>query len=84
MTIKNSKVRNGTLTLGTAPGHAFECQAKNVTLTPDFDTDGDPVETLCGDKLTPATTTSWTPAVTGTGTFEKRAMIAARPCGPFA
>jgi hypothetical protein len=51
MAITNSKQKNGTLTLGAI---AFACQATNVTITPSRSTNGDQIETLCGDVLAPA------------------------------
>jgi hypothetical protein len=58
MTITESKLKSGTLTFTIAPAAAvsFACQATNVRITPDHNEDGDAVETLCGDKLTPDTT----------------------------
>jgi hypothetical protein len=53
MTITESRVRNGTLTFGTATAGdtTFACQATNVHVTPSYDSDGDAVTTLCGDEL---------------------------------
>ena len=48
MTITESRVKNGVLTLDTTE---FSCQATNVHLTPNYDDDGDAEETLCGDKI---------------------------------
>lgn len=53
MTITESRLKNGTLTFGTAPGDDFSCQATNVRLTPSYEDDGDALETLCGDTIAP-------------------------------
>lgn len=57
MSITESKLKVGTLTfvVGVADPVSFACQATNVRITPDHNEDGDAVETLCGDKLTPDT-----------------------------
>lgn len=70
MAIKESKLKEGTLTLGTAPGTEFSCQATNVKLTPSADETGDPVETLCGDKISAETKTSWVLAGTSIQDFD--------------
>jgi hypothetical protein len=70
MAIVESKLKVGKLTLGgtlpvdplTGPptgGTEFSCQATNVRIVPTFNDAGDPVETLCGDKLTADTTTDF-------------------------
>lgn len=63
MAITESKLKAGTLTLDS---EAFACQAINVRLTPNHDTNtttDDVIETLCGDTTTPTTdvtiTTTW-------------------------
>jgi hypothetical protein len=53
MTIVESRVKDGTLTLGTAPGSEFGCQVTNVRINSSYDDDGDAVETLCGDQIAP-------------------------------
>lgn len=53
MTITESRVKDGTLTLGTAPGVEFGCQVTNVRINSSYDDDGDAVETLCGDQIAP-------------------------------
>lgn len=60
MAVVESKLKNGSLKLGTAPGTEFACQETNVRITPEHNEEGDQTETLCGDVLTPVTTTSWT------------------------
>jgi hypothetical protein len=62
--ITESKLKSGKLTLGgtgTPPvgGTEFSCQATNVRIVPTFNDQGDEVETLCGDKLSPDTTSTW-------------------------
>lgn len=59
MAVIESKLKTGKLTLGVAPGTEFACQQTNVRLVPTVDESGDSVETLCGDVLAAATTTSW-------------------------
>lgn len=59
MAVVESKLRKGSLTLGTAPGVEYACQATNVRIVPTFNEEGDNVETLCGDTLAPSTTTTW-------------------------
>jgi hypothetical protein len=51
MTITESRVKDGTLTLGTAPGSEFGCQVTNVRINSSYSDDGDSVETLCGDQI---------------------------------
>lgn len=49
MTIVESRVKSGSLTLG---GDAFSCQSTSVGITPDHEgTEEDSVEVLCGDTL---------------------------------
>lgn len=59
MAVVESKLKTGSLMLGTAPGTEFACQATNVRIVPTFNEEGDEVETLCGDVLAPSTTTSY-------------------------
>jgi hypothetical protein len=59
MTIVESRVRKGELTLGADPGTSFACQASNVHVTPSYDDDGDRTETLCGDVIPPAKRENW-------------------------
>lgn len=70
MAIIESKLKTGTLTLGTAPAVDFACQATNVRLTPSADETGDEVETLCGDTIGAETTTSWVLAGTSIQDFD--------------
>jgi hypothetical protein len=49
--IVESRVKSGTFTLGVAPGTSFACQPTNIRVTPSYEDDGDPVETLCGDSI---------------------------------
>lgn len=49
-----SKLRNGSLTLGTSPTQVdFATQASNVKITPEYDEEGDPLELLDGGTLQP-------------------------------
>ena len=51
MTINESRLHNGTLTLGpTATAMDMSCQLTNVVITSAYSDDGDPVTTLCGDQ----------------------------------
>jgi hypothetical protein len=72
MTIVESRLKTGTLTLGEAPGGAdtFACQATNVRVTPSYDDDGDPVETLCGDEIPAGKRESWMLAGTSIQDFD--------------
>lgn len=67
--ITESKLKSGTLTLGTSPGVSFACQATNVRLVPSANETGDEVETLCGDKIGAEVKTSWTLAGTSIQDF---------------
>jgi hypothetical protein len=71
MAIVESKLKTGKLTLGVAPGTEFACQATNVRIVPSFNEEGDAVETLCGDTLAPATTTTWNLQGTSIQDFDK-------------
>jgi hypothetical protein len=52
VTIVESRLRNGVLTVGTAPDTLdISCQLTNVRMTAAYSDDGDAVETLCGDKI---------------------------------
>jgi len=59
MAVIESKLKTGKLLLGTAPGVEYACQQTNVRIVPEHNEDGDTQETLCGDVLTPVTTTTW-------------------------
>jgi hypothetical protein len=59
MAVIESKLKTGQLLLGTAPGVEYACQQTNIRIVPEHTEDGDEVETLCGDVLTPATKTTW-------------------------
>lgn len=64
MTVTESRLRTGALTLGGTVGPAgtggttFACQATSVELVPSYKDDGDATETLCGDSLAVATVRS--------------------------
>ena len=53
MAITESRLKDGTLTFGTAPGTDFACQVTNCRINSSYDDDGDAVETLCGDQIAP-------------------------------
>lgn len=59
MAVHESKLKTGKLLLGTAPGVEYACQQTNVRVVPEHNEEGDTVETLCGDVLTPSTVTTW-------------------------
>lgn len=60
MTITESRLKSGSLTLGSnGSTTTFACQATNVHLTPTYDDDGDPLETLCGDSIPAGKKESW-------------------------
>jgi hypothetical protein len=50
MAITESRLKDGTLTLGTTPNTIdFSCQVTNARVNTSYDDDGDATETLCGD-----------------------------------
>lgn len=52
MAIVESRLKDGTLKVGTAPDEFdISCQLTNVRYTASYSDDGDAVETLCGDKI---------------------------------
>jgi len=52
MAITESRLKDGTLTLGTTPSELdFSCQVTNARINSSYDDDGDAVETLCGDQI---------------------------------
>lgn len=54
MSIEESRVKDGVLSLGTTPGEMdFSCQVTNVRINSSYDDDGDAQETLCGDQIAP-------------------------------
>jgi hypothetical protein len=53
MAITESRLKDGTLTLGATPGTDFSCQVTNCRINSTYDDDGDGVETLCGDQIAP-------------------------------
>lgn len=54
MTIIESRVKDGVLTLGpTGTSFDVSCQVTNVRINSTYDDDGDAVETLCGDMIAP-------------------------------
>lgn len=67
MTIEESKVRNGTLTLG---GEDFSCQPTSVLIASSYNEDGDPVEVLSGEGLPADTTVDKTLNITAIQDFD--------------
>ena len=54
MTIVESRLKDGTLVLGTNPDEFdISCQLTNVRYATSYSDDGDAVETLCGDRMAP-------------------------------
>lgn len=51
MAIIESKLHDGTLTLGTTPLQDMSCQITNTRITSAYEDEGDPITTLCGDSL---------------------------------
>ena len=71
MTIVESRLKTGTLTFGDeVAGVSFACQATNVRVSPTYDDDGDPLETLCGDTIPAGKKESWTLAGTSIQDFD--------------
>jgi hypothetical protein len=73
MTVTESKLRKGLLILGglaAPPGVDFACQPTAVSVTSEFNEDGEKVETLCGDELLPTTTAAATLKFTAIQDFE--------------
>ena len=50
MPIVESRVKEGTLTLGTVPTD-FSCQVTNIRINSAYSDDGDALEVLCGDTI---------------------------------
>jgi hypothetical protein len=52
MAITESRLKDGTISLGTSPTELdFSCQVTNARINSSYDDDGDAVETLCGDQI---------------------------------
>lgn len=50
--IVESRLKDGTLTVGTTPADLdFSCQVTNARINSAYSDDGDAVETLCGDQI---------------------------------
>ena len=71
MPITQTKIKSGSLTF-TVDGtdYEFSCQHNNVKITPAHNTDGDPLEVLCGDVLPADTTRTDTLAITSIQDFD--------------
>lgn len=72
MPITDSRNKTGTLTLDAV---AFETQATAVSLVPSTDEEGDAVETLSGDTISPDDVTTWTLNITAIQDFEDAAGL---------
>jgi hypothetical protein len=60
MPITESRLKTGTLTLGTDPADvSVATQATNVSLDPSVDEDGDRLEVLSGDTISPDEVETW-------------------------
>lgn len=81
MAIIESKLKTGILTLGgtgvntsgdwvVTGGESFACQATNVRVTPSYEDEGDPLETLCGDTIGASKKESWVLAGTSIQDFD--------------
>lgn len=52
MAVIESRLKDGTLTLGTAPDDVdFSCQVTNARVNTSYEDDGSAQETLCGDQI---------------------------------
>jgi len=71
MAVKESELKKGKLTLGADEAKVeFACQATSVMLSPDVTEDGDALEVLCGDSITPRAITAWTLKLTAIQDWE--------------
>lgn len=70
MPITDSRLKDGTLTLDAV---AFNSQATNVRLVPKTDSQGDTLEVLSGETITPDETTAWTLAIEAVQDFTNEA-----------
>lgn len=76
MTVTESKLRQGTLKLGTGGSLVeFGCQQTNVTIASTYKDEGDPVEVLCGDTLPAATTVAKNLKITSIQDFDNPAGL---------
>lgn len=51
MAITESRLKDGTLSIGSGTALEFSCQVTNARINSSYDDDGDAVETLCGDQI---------------------------------
>lgn len=72
MTIVRSRVKTGVLTLTPAGGTAvdFSCQPTNVTISTEYEEEGEMLEVLCGDIDPPETTSARTLKITQVQDFD--------------
>lgn len=74
MPITQSRLKAGTLTLDALP---FATQATNVRLVPKTDEQGDRLEVLSGDSITPDDSTDWALVITAVQDFDDEAGFVA-------
>lgn len=67
MPITESRLKSGVLTID---AQAFATQATNVRLVPRTDDQGDTLEVLSGDTITPDDTTTWSLVITAVQDFD--------------
>ena len=70
MTIVDSRLKTGVLTLD---GDAFASQATNVRLEPNTDEEGDALEVLSGETITPDDKTTWALVIVAIQDFDNPA-----------
>lgn len=72
MPITDSRLKNGTLTINAV---AFATQATNVRLVPKTNSQGDTLEVLSGDTVTPDETVDWTLEIVAVQDFTDEAGL---------
>jgi hypothetical protein len=78
MTIIESKVKQGTFTLGTAPDDFdTSCQTSSIAIVPQYEEEGDDLEVLCGDTLGKSKTRGNNLVITAVQDFEDPAGFSA-------
>lgn len=68
MTIVDSRLKTGVLTID---GDAFASQATNVRLEPNTDEDGDSLEVLSGETISPDDKTTWSLVIVAIQDFDE-------------
>lgn len=74
MPITEDRLKDGTLTID---GDSFATQATNVRLVPSTDEEGDSLEVLSGDTVTPEDSTSWSLVIVAIQDFDDPAGFVA-------